>query len=72
MLILGSGMRLLPQEAVFGSRSELSVVMWVLEPGFLAFYPMADQRIKGKVTACVKVPVLGEGTPSQKSFSLEV
>lgn len=53
MLILGSGMRLLPQEAVFGSRSELSVVMWVLEPGFLAFYPMADQRIKGKVTACV-------------------
>lgn len=29
------------------------MVMWVLEPGFLAFYPMADQGIKGKVTACV-------------------
>lgn len=29
------------------------MVMWVLEPGFLAFYPTADQRIKGKVTACM-------------------
>lgn len=39
-------------ESSFESRSELSMAMWVSEPGFLAFYPMTDQWIKGKVTAC--------------------
>lgn len=39
-------------ESSFGSRSELSMAMWVSKPGFWAFHPMADQWIKGKVTAC--------------------